>query len=121
MAAQTIPDVLDEPFLRQLADEIGADGVAEVIQAFLEDAPPRMRAIEGAMHERAIPVVRREAHALAGAARTIGLTHFGEAAYALQRSCEANGPYPDDVAALGLMLTDAVPVLVDWVDAALAE
>ncbi len=107
---------LDVAFLVKLSEEIGRDGVAEVTAAFLEDAPARVEAIQAAMAEGAIHIVRREAHALAGAARNVGLAPLGDAAYALQKSCEGTGPDPAAIDALAVLLKDAVTVIAPWAE-----
>ncbi len=106
--------LLDEIFLRRLGDEIGDDGIAEVIEAFLEEGPDRVKEIGRAMAIGAIQTVRREAHALAGAARNIGLTRLGETAYALQLACEGAGPEPAAVEALSVILADTLPLVAAW-------
>ncbi len=108
---------LDLPFMAQLAEEIGPDGAAEVIHAFLEDAPGRVAAIQRAMADGAILTIRREAHALAGAARNVGLTPLGEAAYALQKASEGAGPDTVAVEALAAMLRDVIPAATAWAKA----
>ena len=113
------PPLLDEAFLEQLAGEIGRDGVAEVLQAFLEEGPLRLGAIRAAQGRGAIVVIRREAHALAGAARNVGLVRLGEAAYALQRAAEGAGPGAAAVEALGALLRDSLPLAAAWSDAAM--
>ena len=108
---------LDLSFLAQLAEEIGPDGAAEVIHAFLEDAPGRVAAIQRAMADGAILTIRREAHALAGAARNVGLTPLGEAAYALQKASEGAGPDAAAVDALAGLLRDVIPAATAWAKA----
>ena len=115
---QPIEDaLLDAGFLHQLGLDIGEDGVAEVMSAFLEEGPDRLAAIERAMAGRAIQTVRREAHALAGAARNVGLTRLGEAAYKLQKASEGAGPDPRAVAELGALLRDTLPLAIPWAQA----
>ena len=111
------PALLDEAFLRQLVDDISMEGAIEVMRAFLEEGPPRLEAIQDAMARDAIPVVRREAHALAGAARNVGLTRLGDAAYALQKATELSGPEAASIEALAVLLRDTLPLVVAWTQA----
>ena len=106
--------LLDATFLDQLGAEIGVDGAAEVMRIFLEEAPTHMAAIQSAMRGGAIQAVRREAHALAGAARNVGLKRVGEAAYALQQATERSGPDPGSVDALAGLLQETMPLAAHW-------
>jgi HPt (histidine-containing phosphotransfer) domain-containing protein len=105
---------LDVAFLLRLAADIGADGVVEMIGIFLEDAPLRMTAIHRAMAAGAIPTVRREAHALAGAAGNVGLNRLRQAAAALEHACEQAGPDAAAIERLAAMLRDGIPLLIGW-------
>ena len=109
--------LLDEDFLRQLVEDISVEGAVEVIQVFLEEGPVRMEAIQNAMAASALTVVRRESHALAGAARNIGLTRLGEAAYAIQKATEQSGPDARSIAALALLLDRTLPLAIAWAQA----
>ncbi len=106
--------LLDEAFLTELTEEIGADGISEVTQIFMEEGPLRVAAIERAMAEGAISTLRREAHALAGAARNLGLVRLGNAAYALQTASEAAGPTEAAVKAIVIMLRETLPLMAGW-------
>jgi HPt (histidine-containing phosphotransfer) domain-containing protein len=67
------------------------------------------------MRDGAIQGVRREAHALAGAARNVGFLRLGEAAYALQKSCEGSGHDRSAVEALEALFDETVPLADAWV------
>jgi signal transduction histidine kinase/CheY-like chemotaxis protein/HPt (histidine-containing phosphotransfer) domain-containing protein len=108
---------LDRAFLRRLAGEIGTDGAAELIGVFREDAPARMVAIRAAMAHGAIQTVRLEAHALAGAARNVGLVRLGDAADALRRASEQAGPSQAAVELVAAALDDSLPLAAAWADA----
>ncbi len=86
-AAACGPPLLDEAFLRDLSAEIGADGTDEVVGLFLEQLPRRHQRIHDAICAGG-DRLRREAHALSGAAYAVGLVRLGEAAHALQRALE---------------------------------
>ena len=109
--------LLDVRFLDELIAGIGADGAAEVMRAFLEEGPERMAAIQRAMAEGRSHTVRREAHALAGAARNVGLIRLGEAAHALQKATEMTDRPDAAVAAVAALLADTIPLAGAWVRA----
>jgi CheY-like chemotaxis protein/HPt (histidine-containing phosphotransfer) domain-containing protein len=108
---------LDAAFLSELAADIGKSCVVEIVRAFLEDAPIRMAAIKGAMEAGAIQTVRREAHALAGAARNVGLTRLGDAAYALQIICGQALPDAAEIEVVAEALRCTLSVATEWADA----
>ena len=66
--------------LRQLNQEGQPDVVREVLTVFLDDGPTRLRAIDDAIRSRDGRAVQHAAHALKGAAGSIGAT-------ALQARC----------------------------------
>lgn len=106
--------LLDREFLDRLADDIGADGTAEVLRAFLEEGPARLEAIERGIADSHMQAVRREAHALAGAARNVGLTRLGEAAYALQMATEGTASPHEAAALLSSLLNETLPLAAAW-------
>jgi HPt (histidine-containing phosphotransfer) domain-containing protein len=78
-----IPPALDAAVLeslRQLNQAGQPDIVREVLTVFLADAPIRIAAIDDAIQSGTGPALQRAAHALKGAAGSIGAT-------ALQGSC----------------------------------
>ncbi len=111
--------LLDGGFLSRLADDITTEGVIEALGLFREDAPARiavMRACLGRDQAR----LRREAHALAGASRNIGLDRLGHAAAALQHAVEHAEPVPAHVEALALLVDASLGALQDWERSAVA-
>ena len=72
------PRVIDS--LRQLTQDGEPDVLADVLGLFLADAPARLAAIAAAAQAGDGPALHRSAHALKGAAGTIG-------ASALQAAC----------------------------------
>jgi HPt (histidine-containing phosphotransfer) domain-containing protein len=92
--------LIDQDYLAQLAQDIGEDGVDEVLVVFAEDAPGYLASLRQAFADRRLPELRRTAHALAGCARNSGLLPLGEAAYALQIALEHGEPDAADIAAL---------------------
>ena len=114
--APTCLDLLDKRFLKQLSKEIGADGSIEVLRVFLEEGPLRGARIQSAWEKGAIQTIRREAHALAGAARNVGLTCLGEEAYALQKAAERPLLDPAAVESVLALLHDSLPLALEWVE-----
>jgi two-component system, sensor histidine kinase and response regulator len=118
-ARSETPDgmTLDAAFLDALAHEIGPGGVAEMIEIFLSDAPARMTAIQRAMADGDIQTIRREAHALAGAACNVGLARLANAGGALQRASEGSGPDDVSIKTLAAAFSDSLPLAAAWVEA----
>jgi CheY-like chemotaxis protein len=108
---------LDAAFLDRLGQEIGFDGVTEMVRIFLEDAPARMAAIRRGLATGANQTVRREAHALAGAASNVGLPRLGEAAFALQIAVERSGADEATVETVAAALRDSLPLATAWAEA----
>lgn len=113
-AAEALAPLLDEAFLRHLAEEIGADGASDAMEMFLEDAPDRIAAMHRALNAGTAGVLRREAHALAGAARNVGLTRLGEAAYGLQKALEQAEPDPAGIERLLRLLAESTARAMEW-------
>jgi HPt (histidine-containing phosphotransfer) domain-containing protein len=76
-----------------------------------------MVAIEHAMRLGAIQTIRREAHALAGAARTIGFPKLGQSAATLQRACEGSGPGAGEIETMADLLRQSLLLASAWADA----
>jgi HPt (histidine-containing phosphotransfer) domain-containing protein len=106
--------ILDTAFLDQLVGELDAECVAEMIHVFLEDAPPRMVAIQRAAADGAVRIIRHEAHALAGASLNVGLARLGKTAGALQRLCERAEPDAASIEAVANVLRDSLPLAAAW-------
>jgi hypothetical protein len=126
VAAAALPDqtatlsgtvTLDGAFLHRLSQEIDIDGVTEMVRIFLEDAPARMVAIRRAVAAGANQTVRREAHALAGAASNVGLTRLSEAAGALQTAVEQAQVDAAIVETVAAALRDSLPLATTWAEA----
>jgi two-component system, sensor histidine kinase and response regulator len=112
--ADSLIPLLDELFLRQLAEEIGGDGAADAMEMFLEDAPDRIATMRRALSAGASGTLRREAHALAGAARNVGLTRLGDAAFGLQKALEQAEPDPAGIDRLIQLLADSTTRAMEW-------
>jgi HPt (histidine-containing phosphotransfer) domain-containing protein len=105
--------ILDPAFLAGLAEDIGFDSVLEALGLFREDAPMRITVIRGCL-ARDPGLLRREAHALAGASRNIGLVRLGEAASALQYANETAEPGPVQVESLAALVGVSLLALDEW-------
>jgi len=114
--AQEVP-LLDIMFLDQLADDIGPDSTSEVMRMFLEEGPERLNAIRHAMAAGLIQLIRREAHALTGAARNLGLTRIGVAASTLQQMSERDVPDATCFRTLSDAFRETLPLAADWATA----
>lgn len=108
---------LDADFLHRLSAEISLDGVTEMVRIFLEDAPARMAAIRRSVATGANQTVRREAHALAGAASNVGLPRLSEAAGALQLAVERSGVDEAIVETVAAALRDSLLLATHWANA----
>lgn len=109
----SLEPLLDDGFLAGLAHDIGADGAVEATRIFAEDAPGRMaRMREAAVVNTA--VARREAHALAGSARAVGLRRLGEAAGAMQRALENGRADQAALPRLEPLLRQSLAALAAW-------
>jgi signal transduction histidine kinase/HPt (histidine-containing phosphotransfer) domain-containing protein/ActR/RegA family two-component response regulator len=107
---------IDAAFLRQLGDEIGSDGVVEMLRMFLEDAPIRMAAIQHAAADGTSQKIWREAHALAGSARAVGLPRLGHAAAALQKASEGGRLDQTAIDLVAVAFRDSVPLAAEWIE-----
>ena len=61
--------------------------------------------------------VRREAHALAGAASNVGLSRLSEAAGALQFAVERSGVNDAMIETVAAALRDSLPLATNWAEA----
>jgi histidine phosphotransfer protein HptB len=66
---------LDESELIELRDLIGLDGVAELVDLFVEDSVERLSAIETAVSHADAKEIRSAAHAYKGTAAGVGARH----------------------------------------------
>ncbi len=74
-----IPELEDETF-GELEDAIGPDGISDVIVSFREEMQARIARITEAFASGDTAIVGSEAHAIKGAAATIGLAKFSRMA-----------------------------------------
>lgn len=103
-ADANVDDPLDREVLRQLAADIGAGVLQEVLAQFLDEAMGRARRIAA---DDADPVlVAREAHTLKSTAATFGAHRLADAARAVEGACRSGAA--DTVEPLRRSLPDLV-------------
>ena len=72
------------PRLRELAEMLGEDVVAEIVQAFTEDTQAHLATMRAAVARDDGNTIYRSAHSVAGAARNVGADALAERASALE-------------------------------------
>jgi signal transduction histidine kinase/DNA-binding NarL/FixJ family response regulator len=77
------------PRLRELAEMLGAEAVAEIVRTFVEDSQANLEALRDAASRDDRQVVRRVAHSLAGAGRNVGADALAARASVLEESAGA--------------------------------
>ena len=100
-------DILDPSTMRQLLDldEGGTGLLAEMRQLFLEDTPPRITAMEAALQAGQDQEMGDLAHAVKGAAGTMGLPKVRALALALETlGRTGQGSEPADALIAGLKM-----------------
>ncbi len=108
--------VLDTALLSDLQSAIGTEGVREALTLFLEDGPPHVAAIARHFDAAEITALRREAHALAGIAKAVGLLRLAAVADHLQRAAEASQPDLASVTHAATLLAEAEQAIRAWLD-----
>ena len=76
------PQVLQA--LRDMAGEDAASVLAEIIESYLEDAPPRLQAITKAVAEADAATLQKSAHALRSLSVTVGAIPVSQLCEALE-------------------------------------
>ena len=76
---------IDEDRLRELAADFGADDLAEIIDAFLEEATEVVDALADCLSDEPSQTRVEHFHFLAGAARNLGAAAFGTFCQKLER------------------------------------
>jgi HPt (histidine-containing phosphotransfer) domain-containing protein len=71
---------------RILADELGAEGVVELLQSYLADTAPRLDELAGLVSAADQPTLKRAAHSLKGSSSIFGLVALEKAALRLEHS-----------------------------------
>jgi PAS domain S-box-containing protein len=78
------PAVFDRKVLDELVDAIGKDGVASVLQAFVEFAPKLLAQLDAAMREQDRVVIDRSAHTVKSNAALMGAHELSEVSKKLE-------------------------------------
>ena len=88
--------------LRELADELGEDLVAEIVRTFAEDTKVHLASMRVAAETGDGNTLYRVAHSLAGAARNVGADALAFRASALERGVGAlsQSQMADEVSAI---------------------
>ncbi len=74
--------MFDPSVYSALCSELGAEDVAEVLQAFLTDTPRKIRIMEPVMGDR--PAIKRAAHSIKSSAATFGFAELSAHARELE-------------------------------------
>lgn len=77
--------VIDRQIYAELQETAGAEFVAELVQAFLEDAPVQLRELARAAEAGDAQALRRAAHTLKSNGNTFGATAFADLARAIEQ------------------------------------
>lgn len=81
---------IDRATFEELRQMSGPDFINELIDAFLDDAPRMISAMEAALAARDVESFRRNAHSLKSNANTFGAVELGELAKELEMMARAN-------------------------------
>ena len=106
---------IDRATFDELKDTAGADFVAELVDAFLDEAPRLLDELRGAYEKRDAEAFRRTAHSLKSNGNTFGARTFA----AMAKDLELGGMSP--IAAAGGRPIDALAAEFGRVGAALKE
>ena len=99
-----------------LADDIGADGVADVTRLFLSEAPRTTERLEQAINCRGHKLLR-EVHTLASTARSVGLLRLGNAAAEIEQTLASEEPAAEQLSDLLDLMHESVARLAEWATA----
>ena len=77
---------VDVAVIRSLAEDLGADGAAEVLHSFLEETPTLIERLHAAVHAKDGAALGRAAHALKSPAQACGLPRIGALCQELEAS-----------------------------------
>ena len=88
-------DMIDLPTFNELQETVGADFVVELVDTFLEEAPPMIAELRTAFAASEAESFRRAAHSLKTNAHTFGALTLGAQAREVEQ-----GGLPDDAAVI---------------------
>lgn len=107
------PAILDETVLSALATDIGADGLLEVVRLFLAEAPVVLDRLAAASATGGRDLLH-EVHALASAARNVGLLRAGFTAAAVEAELATRDVKQARLDGLQSLLREGVARLTAW-------
>ncbi|KIL97140.1 Signal transduction histidine kinase [Paramagnetospirillum magnetotacticum MS-1] len=102
---------VDIAVLDLLTEDLGVETVVEILAKFFEDATSRKANCLAALTQDDRDVVRREAHAVKGAASSLGLSAVRQAAETVEAAVRAQAPLAEPVAALAAVI-ERIPALL---------
>jgi HPt (histidine-containing phosphotransfer) domain-containing protein len=105
--------LFDQQVLHRLADEIGVDGMAEVVELFLAQSPRMSQRLEQAIGIGGSAVLR-EVHTLASSTRGVGLMRVGHQAAEMELMIATIEPSAQGLTALRDLLQESVARLAAW-------
>jgi len=82
--------IIDQVMFNELKQMSGADFINELIDAFLDDAPNMIQAMNIALATKDVETFRRNAHSLKSNANTFGATELGALAKELEMMGKEN-------------------------------
>ncbi len=91
--------MIDQTRLRELEEDFGTDDLAEIVDAFLEEAIEAVDAMRGLDPATDADGIARHLHFLKGCARNVGATALGDRCEALE-SREADAVSPEVITTL---------------------
>jgi HPt (histidine-containing phosphotransfer) domain-containing protein len=80
---------VDRGAVRQLQEQLGDGGAAQLVTAFLDRAPDRLIALRAAAGEGSASKLREYAHSMKGTSRSFGAAEMGEIAARLEQESAA--------------------------------
>jgi HPt (histidine-containing phosphotransfer) domain-containing protein len=80
---------VDRGAVQQLQDQLGPDGLTELVTAFLAGTPDRLAALRAVAGTGDAPALRERAHSLKGSARSFGAAEMGEIAARIEHESAA--------------------------------
>jgi len=106
--------VIDRHIFAELQATAGAEFVAELVQAFVEDAPALLRELGRAAEAGDASALRRAAHTLKSNGNTFGATAFADLARALeQRTSFGDEKLAPQLRALEAAYAEAAAALIE--------
>ena len=91
---------VDRGAVQQLRDQLGPDGLIELVTMFLARTPDRLAKLRAVAGAGDAPALREHAHSLKGTARSFGAAEMGEIAARIEHESAAGSlRHADELAA----------------------